>query len=1632
MTKVVKKKNRRLKKQVRKTLGALFMISAIVVAAIPTPNVSAEPLQTSQPAKKVWVWDDTKTESSVAGTPSSDISAACKNTIPYVDENAIIYTSGDGRFQFAYVDPDGGGVKYAVILNYNSGVLLDSSLVIPDSLEAFKKYKTTSTEGYYCLVTQSDEFMFYDVFEQATNDSNVPLYKVQGIKYGDPGHETPPEGSSVGESIIVNKDQLVTVDGNLKYPNEETKDDGAGGTYKETVYYDIDPYMVTKQKPCYYEQRSLWGDLDDTELYYEDKNTGALAHPDGQDHYRIDAAVKFIGQQFIDPDTDSNGNLTGWHIRKGVYREKPDEGVFANNTNITNLQIGSNLSGISDYAFQGCATLQSVSFGNNLKTVGNGAFANCIRLNSCDIPTNSNIQALGKDAFYNCTALTKIIIPIGVKAIGDSCFEGCTRLQEVDLSGGSVGDTMLKTIGNSAFKNCSSLSSITFPTQYYENDLQIGVFEGCSNLQFIKAPNSLMDFVEDEASGLTFAKFKETVPESFYFWGADTRTNDRLGRSPLHITANDNEIAYKYFDKEVYEIVVKEKDKTPPPTITYQVNDKNELVKIWLENNPTNVVIPKTIGPYGISAIGTGCFDNACSIKRVTIPETVTRIENEAFKGTHNLETIIFDNSSTIEYIGTDAFRTQVVSCGDTISTKDPKLTFVGAMMNDNGTDTVPFVYAMTPENMINNPDQDKSWITCHSGFPTNMEVKYVYDFTTNVGEAQMQSYPRYELYGDDTKLEAWVKALPYVDETNPDEVKSYVDTIKEAYTKYNGGIAGEPPTEKQLEIINAALNVVVPTNVDSLKPGLFSGYKMDDYGKAEAISDMTPDTKINSILFNGVDEIEPFTFTGCTNLKNVSVIGATKVDDYAFGAVEDINAGNGHVTYTNPCENLEQVTLGSNIIDVGKRPFAGCPKLTTITCLGDNLSYQNGILYQPTGSGKILLECLEGRGKSIGSYTVGPDELAGVTQIQEEAFMNCDDVGKVDLSQTTVEDIPEKTFYDAEDLTTVILPDTVKNIEAKSFQNCGIRVLTIPGNQSYIEKDAFLNKEDQQNITFECVQGTTADRYAKEYSYITPEYGKVFVEHTVYFWDYPNYPDTTSKSLFYKVKVRDGEDAVPPTDSPSHDGYMFTGWTDYTKIAKDTDVWPSFGSNVFKVEFLDWDGTVITQDGFTNPQYIEEGKSATPPPTDPTREGYTFEGWTPDYHDVTKDMTIIAKYTDNSGDQSRHTVTFYAYENGSMTAISVQKVNHEEAAVAPAVPARAGYTFTGWYPDKTVFSKVVSDLTVVASYEKIAVNPTSNPSSSAKPTATSSSDSNNNGNGTNGDNTKKYTVSVSGGSGSGSYAAGAIVALNAYDMGTGKTFDRWTTSTAGVGFANAEATSTTFTMPAANVAITATYKTGSGSSGSNSSGGSGNSSGGSSGSSNSSSAGTTNGGTSVEVTKPGISNTNLAGATVSGSTDNFIVKVTEDQTASDMAVQALQAEFGDISRVKYLPMDISLYDSTGRTKIADTSGISVNITLPLPDDLAQYAGNNKVASTVGGVLDNLNTRFTTVDGVPCVNFTATHFSPYVIYVDTANLTESTIDVTPKTGDPIHPKWFLAIGLASISLVLFFKRDKKLTKTKMA
>ncbi len=170
----------------------------------------------------------------------------------------------------------------------------------------------------------------------------------------------------------------------------------------------------------------------------------------------------------------------------------------------------------------------------------------------------------------------------------------------------------------------------------------------------------------------------------------------------------------------------------------------------------------------------------------------------------------------------------------------------------------------------------------------------------------------------------------------------------------------------------------------------------------------------------------------------------------------------------------------------------------------------------------------------------------------------------------------------------------------------------------------------------------------------------------------------------------------------------------------------------------------------------------------------------------------------------------------------------------------------------------------------------------------------------------------------------------------------------------------------------------------------------------------------------------NGASGTIDGTADDYVVKITKTAEADMLFRNALEDRYGDLSNFRYYAMDISLYDKDGVNKVQMPEGVSVTLTLPLPEETKDYGGNNKVAAVSGsGKLEDLSTRFAAIDGQPCATFTATHFSPYGFYVDTAHLSAGGLDSTPKTGDPISPKWFLSLGLAALSIFLFLKKDPR-------
>lgn len=1581
MANAVKKKgkNRRLKRSVRKTLGALFLASALAVAAIPTEGLQA-------------AGDDTIM--ALANTPTYKSGSVTVDDIfayvPKVVDTATIYTTGDSRFQFAYVSPNTGQEtgtdnRVAVILGYNDiGHLEGGSLAIPNEVEAYKKYAFGTTTGDYAAVNMDGEYLYYMRWINRTDAQGNIMYEMGTV--GDP------DVDQYGYKIDANGNRI--------------------------------PQKVEQYKPCYYTDRSTW--VSDTTLYV---NTGTSVSggnsvpvyaPSARERIRA-ATVAYIGSQYLKED---NGT---WTIA-GVVDEKED-GIFYGVSNINTLSVGKDLQGIGNYAFAGCAGLNSITLENGLKGMGNSAFEDCVNLSTVNIAAGAPLPVIGSRCFYNCQKLNNFELPYGTNKIGDEAFAGCTGMETINListqkdENGQVMNGLLNEIGNGVFRDCSRLKSITFPSTFNNNGKGVDVseFQGCTALQYIKTDgNTSFDLTTGNCSTFDFAKFKEMVPATFYLEGPKNET--------LHGTATRERIAFRFYDsgldKFVYELVVEEAD---GKTATYWVDDNNQLVKCDMAKGMEIVTLPETIGPKSITSVGSTTFQNKCALRRITIPASVTSIAENAFKGCHHLEDVIFTNALNIQSIGRGAFSTQEVvlhtDCPNETQNQESYLNFTGTI----SAGCVPFQYAMNPSEYINTASQYRTYITYYSGWPTNLEVKY--NETTGLNE--LINYPTLSdlKSGVYTQKKAGANSNEYVYAYMTPE---FASAAMEALGKYE---SGANLTDYEKQIINAALALELPDGIESIATVDAQGNHVEDPGAGsgsgsvsggdvdsgyrglftykEAADKVWGSKAYKSLTTEGLLAVNAGAFKDCDTITSVTFKGSLKsIGNYAFEG----------------CDNLSAVSVSESTTELGLRPFTKCTSLAGVNFNGSqHFTCEDSIIYtlDSGGNKEALVEFLCKRGVP----TIEASELAGVKSIYPEAFMDTG-VKTVDLSQTQITSVPENAFRRTKDLFRVDLPNTCKSISKGAFTDSGLFQITIPRSVGVIHNESFGDVDggeyegmtDLSQLVFYTPEDSFAAIFAEENNitrkdFLEPIYHKV----TFFGWD---------GTVLGTMDVEEGKAAVPAFEIPAREGYTFSGWMPPVDCITDTTTttaqYTPIDPDTLKVTVK-----FIVRFPGEDPVTLKEVRLAigetAEPPKDPVREGYIFLGWQGNYANVQKDEEVYAYFEKRDSTSTQHIVRFLDWNE---TVLSVQRVDDGKDAIIPRDPVREGYTFDKWLPSPT---NVTKDLDVYAMYTQGSDNSGDNGNNGNNGNGSSSgngSDNNgNNGNGTtsgngsgsDGSTSKFYTLTVQNGSGSGSYVAGAQPIVIANDPSSTQEFSHWTIDPENTTIASKVLSATVITMPEGNVTVTAHYRARS-----SSSNGSGSSSSANSGGRPNNTGTISNGGTTVVIDKNGISNTGVVAATVNGSSDNFVIKITESSEASEAVVRALMAEYGSLDNIKYFPMDISLYDSTGTNKITDTTGLSVDITLPLPDSLITYAGNNRVAGVVNDRLDKLTPKFTTISGVSCITFRAEHFSPYVIYVDTANLSAGgSADSTPKTGDGIHPKWFLSVGLACLSFVMFMQKDKR-------
>ena len=252
----------------------------------------------------------------------------------------------------------------------------------------------------------------------------------------------------------------------------------------------------------------------------------------------------------------------------------------------------------------------------------------------------------------------------------------------------------------------------------------------------------------------------------------------------------------------------------------------------------------------------------------------------------------------------------------------------------------------------------------------------------------------------------------------------------------------------------------------------------------------------------------------------------------------------------------------------------------------------------------------------------------------------------------------------------------TVTNLSQQAFAGCsGLTEIELENGIQYIKAGAFQECSALQKLILpKSIKGLSMlgsmPQLANVYMYNPePPIGWEIAENGENMM-----PDIAMTNAFQMI----ASNATLHVARGSLDAYNKAPWTTwFATITDDVDA-------TFTVRFVDWDDSEIEV------QHVDYCAAAAPSQT-PVREGHTFTGWDKDFSRVVANMTVKAQY-----EAMTYSVTFLNWDGTQLGA--TQQVTYGQAAVAPSVPARSGYTFAGWSAD---FSKVTSNLTVKAMFAK-------------------------------------------------------------------------------------------------------------------------------------------------------------------------------------------------------------------------------------------------------------------------------------------------------------------------------------------
>ena len=722
-------------------------------------------------------------------------------------------------------------------------------------------------------------------------------------------------------------------------------------------------------------------------------------------------------------------------------------GAFTDCEFVTGVKMYAGIKYIESNAFSGCSSLASVNIPIGVQSIGSYAFAGCASMASVEIP--NGVTGIGDMAFYGCASLKNAVMPNSVTSVGRSAFANCKLLESVSLpfvgkkadsdnflgylfgaaNAGNNGDyvpTSLKTveitgggaIGYRAFENCFTLETVVLSKDITR--IPEGAFKGCSSLASVTLP-----FVGDCAK--TYSELKQ-YPFGYIF-GRDAYTGGAAVRQPYHDTSLSSDTTVTYY--------------IPTTLKNVTVLGGNILSGAFYNCGGIRQI---TLGE-GITSIENCAFTGCTSVTKLTVPDSVTRINGKPFSSALT-ELVIGDGLTSVSDYA-------LSNCSGLVNLTLPRLdSYIGKLFGgyNNTSDD--------PQNIV--PDSLRS-VTVTGGdsvpYVAFRGCNRITSVTLGDGIKTIGANAFYgctalhnvTLPNDLTKIEwgAFYDCSSLTDITLPNGITEIgsgafegCDGLrgKEYDNAYYLGSVERPYLAlfkvKSKETVTCAVHdetVFILTKA-------FSG------------------GNIMRITFSSsVEVIEDGAFENCSGLKSIVIPDNIKsIWSEAFALCGEL------VSVTLPsnltlidsrlfynCGKLESIVIPEGVEIIGEKAFAYCTALKSVTIPASVTQIDDGAFYSATGVGSFLysIENVYYKGDIAGWCNIrGLENLTTYVKLEHKTFFGEKELVGDLVIPDGVTTIPQYAFRGCMGIQSVTVADSVKSIGEAAFNYCrSIKSITLP-----------------------------------------------------------------------------------------------------------------------------------------------------------------------------------------------------------------------------------------------------------------------------------------------------------------------------------------------------------------------------------------------------------------------------------------------------------------------------------------------------------------------------------------------------------------------------------------------------------